>query len=294
MDLNDIEKKLSHCRVTSTDEIPEIVRKGMEDAFRELPNLQVKRKHKWKYVWGAAAAAFVLFLGLLTSAFVSPVMAKSLKEVPFFEDIFKLTHHMGLQTAEEQGMLDEPNLSVTHAGVTLRIPKLVYTGSNIYFVLEQDTEDHRFTNRGYSVSGKVNGKIVDMTVSQGNMKNWGRTNSPAAAIVTISHADYSSKDGTPYRFPDEFTLNLEISLVGMDQEKFVFDIPVKKNESETKIITSDAPPKEWREFKISLGKIEVTPVMIRLTMHEDLSKQDLTKNRQEHLGISWRIRTATG
>ncbi|MFB5678378.1 DUF5643 domain-containing protein [Paenibacillus terreus] len=119
-----------------------------------------------------------------------------------------------------------------------------------------------------------------MYVSQGNMKNWGRTDSPAAAVVTISYADYSSKDGTTYRFPDEFTLNLEIGLVGMDQERFVFDIPVKKNESETKIITSDAPPKEWREFKISLGRIEITPVMIRLTMNEDYSKQDLTKRRE--------------
>ncbi|MFM9279911.1 hypothetical protein [Paenibacillus jiagnxiensis] len=48
------------------------------------------------------------------------------------------------------------------------------------------------------------------------MKNWGRSHSPAAAIVTISHVDCSSKDGTPYRFPDEFTLNLEISLAGME------------------------------------------------------------------------------
>ncbi|MFM9279912.1 DUF4179 domain-containing protein [Paenibacillus jiagnxiensis] len=133
MDLNDIEKKLNHCRVVGTDEIPEIVRKGMEDAFRELPNLQVIRKHKWKYVQGAAAAAFVLFLGLLTSAFVSSVMAKRLKELPLFEDVFKLTQHMGLQTAEEQGMMDEPNLSVTHNGVTLRIPKLIPAPTSILY-----------------------------------------------------------------------------------------------------------------------------------------------------------------
>lgn len=279
MNLNDIEMKLLDRRASVPDELPEIVNERMAEAFRELPSLTVKRKSKWMYIYGSAAAVLVLCLALLGSAFVSPAMVKSLKGIPFFQDLFELTHYIGLQTADEKGMMDEPNVSVTHHGVTLRIPKLVYSGSNIYFVLEQDTIDHQFNNRNYSVGGKVNGESVDMTISQGTMKNWGRTGTPAAAVVTISHSDYSSKDGTPYRFPNEFMLNLKITLVGMEKDTFVFDIPVKKNETATKVVTSDDPPKEWKDFKISLGRIEFTPVMTRLTMNEDYSKQDITKQR---------------
>lgn len=280
MDLNDIEMKLKDSRVPIPDELPHIVGERMAAAFEELPSLTVKRRNKWLYVCGSAAAAFAVCLALLGSAFVSPAMAKSLKGIPFIQDLFQLTHQIGLQTADEKGMMDELNASVTHHGVTLRIPKLVYSGSNIYFVLEQDTDDHLFTNRDFSVNGMVNGEVVDMTVRQGAMKNWGRTGTPSASIVTISHQEFSSKDHTPYRFPDEFTLNLKITLAGMEKDPFMFDIPVKKNETATKIVTSNDPPKEWKQFKISLGKIELTPLMTKLTINEDYAKQDLTKRRE--------------
>lgn len=269
MNPNDMETKLIQAAWTSADKVPEIVEHKMNEAFRQLRSIPMKRRSKKNMAWGMAAAAFMVGLVILGSAFVSPTMANSLKEVPILQELFKLTHHLGLQTAEEKGMLENINQSVTKNGVTIRITKLVYSGSSIYFVLEEDTSEHQFNNRDFSMSGKVNGEEVDMRMSRGPLKNWGRDDAPSATIVTISHAEYSSKDGTRYNFPDEFTLNLKIGLVGMPNDVFLFDIPVKKNETASKVVISDDPAKEWGKYRIGLESIEFTPVMTRLTTHED-------------------------
>ncbi|GIP26943.1 hypothetical protein J23TS9_20730 [Paenibacillus sp. J23TS9] len=283
MNPNDFETKLKQVAWIPSDELPAIVEMKMNEAFKELPSIGVKRRSGLTYAWGSAAAVFILCLVLLASAFVSPTMAKSLKELPFIQDLFKLTQHIGLQTAEEKGMLEDINQSVTKNGVTIRITKLIYTGSSIYFVLEEDTTDHKFNNRDFSMSGKVNGEIVDMTMSRGPLKNYGRANAPSATIITISHAEYSSKDGKKYNFPDQFTLNLKIGLVDMPKEMFLFDIPVKKNETASRVVTSNDPAKEWKKCKIALGSIEFTPVMTRLTMHEDNGVRD-SSERGPHFG----------
>ncbi|MEC0370354.1 DUF4179 domain-containing protein [Paenibacillus chibensis] len=276
MNPNDLESKLKRAAWLPTDTLPEIVETKMQEALGQLVSLSPSRRRKRHIGLLSSAAVFMLCLILLASAFISPTMAKSLKEMPFIQEIYKLTNHMGLQTAEEKGMLEDINQSITKNGVTIRITKLVYTGSTIYFVLEEDTADHKFNNRDFSMSGKVNGEYVDMTMSRGPLKKWGRANAPSATIVTVSHAEYSSKDGQKYNFPDQFTLNLKIGLVDMPKDVFLFDIPVKKNEASSRVVTSDAPAKVWGNCKMALGSIEFTPVMTRLTMHEDNGVRDIS------------------
>ncbi|WP_283657373.1 DUF4179 domain-containing protein [Paenibacillus sp. RC343] len=107
-------------------------------------NIRPKRKRNTIIVTSIMLAmTFMLMVG---TGFISPTMAASLKQIPGMNSIFQLAGDLGLQTADEKGLLSKPNLSDTHDGLTLSVPEVIFDGTRVSIALERKTSDKRFLN----------------------------------------------------------------------------------------------------------------------------------------------------
>lgn len=107
---------------------------------------------------GTSAALVVAFALVVSTGFISPTMAASLKQIPGIDSIFQLAGDIGLQTADEKGLVSKPNLSDTHDGLTLSVPEVMFDGTRVSIALERQTTDKRFTKE--TVSSLINDIIL--------------------------------------------------------------------------------------------------------------------------------------
>lgn len=133
-------------------DIPDLVRQRL-DAFyaqmesdsdllpdRSSSHRPVKRFLRRTAITAASAALIgVMIIG---SAYVSPTMAESLKQVPLVDSVFKLAGDLGLQTADQKGLATSSNLSVTHDGITLKVPQIIFDGTRLVVALEKAVGIH--------------------------------------------------------------------------------------------------------------------------------------------------------
>ncbi|MFC4099335.1 DUF4179 domain-containing protein [Paenibacillus xanthanilyticus] len=261
----DLESRLKELRRAQAEPIPSIVDAKMNEAFRMLPKLDRTRRRRRIYALGAVSASVMLGAAMLVSVFVSPAMASKLREIPIIENLFELTNNMGLKTADEAGLTTDINQSVTKNGVTVSISKLVYTGSNISFILHQQAEDQNH-KRNFSVGALVNGQPGPFSFSTQGMRNGGQAGVGAAAIIKLSHAEIDSRTGLPYRFPDQFELTLKIGLEGMGWENYEFKIDVARNDKLSTILEFDQTV-EAGNLRYTVERLELTPLMTKLVVN---------------------------
>ncbi|AJS57880.1 DUF4179 domain-containing protein [Paenibacillus sp. IHBB 10380] len=267
-----LQSKLLELRAEEPEILPEIVELKMMEAFAEIEPLKRTASNKFKLTLVAAVAA-ILFGGLFGSAFVSPTIAQTLKGIPFMDRLFTLTGNVGLQNADQKGLLSESSYSIMKNQITVSITKVIYTGSNVSFVLQEQAEKGKRVPLRYQAIVQIDGKGAPIILSSGHTQIDELNPSEGAAVISISHSDeVDSLTGEPYSFPDTFQLGFTVLLEGMEETPFQFEIPVKKNADDNKFTPPNAE-KTWNEVSLSVKSLEFTPVMTQLVVHIDNSDE---------------------
>lgn len=225
--------------------------------------------------FGTSAALVMAFTLVVSTGFISPTMAASLKQVPGINSIFQIAGDLGLQTADEKGLLSKPNLSDTHDGLTLSVPEVMFDGTRVSIALERQTTDKRFTNE--TVSSLINDIILTINGEEINSYAPANTSNsidpymipgknPNSTIIQFS--DLRNQGGKS--FPDKFDLTLSMPVSGIKQP-FKIDIPIEKN-TKKNIVQTPYLKRQYEKIHYTLEKIELTPITTNITTRIELPK----------------------
>ncbi|MFB5675051.1 DUF4179 domain-containing protein [Paenibacillus terreus] len=289
----DLDEELRKAGQELLTEVPDMIRRRQDEVYASLADLPMQtrsgrslRTKKVSRALGAAAAAAVI--GVMSSAYISPVMAETLKKIPVVGSIFQLAKDLGLQTAEERGLVDQPNASVTHEGVTLSIPQVVYDGIRLSMAVKREGEglvggimDHKTVREGKTSRDIYpRGAIIDMETfingtstrdfsTAAQRMNWtGKPTSDPNAML-FEWSDFSHLEQRKAVLTDQFQLKVKITLEGI-AEPFIMEIPVHKNTEQIVVPTKET--RQWGSLKLTLKQLKFTPITTAFQM--DIEQTD--------------------
>ncbi|MGM1050287.1 MAG: DUF4179 domain-containing protein [Bacillota bacterium] len=229
-----------------------------------------------------ASAATVLGAGVIGSGFVSPVMADALKKVPMIGMLFKDTSEQALQAAIEQGIVSEPNQSLTYDGITLKVANLLYDGTRMSFILEREGVDLPNTASPYiSEDAKIIGSLDSEYIESRKVpekdqkKGYIKTPTILANGQEVDRGegtfgDYPDQDNAyiveltkDLKLPDQFELTIQANVTGV-KETFEFNIPVKV-ENKSLVLKPEASKSDG-QFSYTVKQLDLSPVSTRLVL----------------------------
>ncbi|WP_025684158.1 DUF4179 domain-containing protein [Paenibacillus maysiensis] len=229
------------------------------------------RRHAFKRIILTASLVTVMSSGIIAAAFVSPTIAKSLWQVPLVSSVLQLAGNwgvstaggsafmragdLGLQKAEEAGLVTKMAASSTHNGIQLRISQVAYDGVRMALTLESNREDLGTTlhERIEDITLWCNGKPFQFD-GPSLITNSGGT--PGSVIIYYSDLErmYSTGKG----LPDQFKLTAEIQITGIKQP-FKLELPVQKIPSKNVVLTPRM--EKTNDFtRFVVEKLELTPM----------------------------------
>ncbi|MDN8591588.1 DUF4179 domain-containing protein [Paenibacillus sp. 11B] len=196
-------------------------------------NKTTKRGNMLKKTLIAGTTAAALGLGIISTGFISPVMADALGQIPMIGSLFHNNVDNGLKSAAENGLITKLDISDVHEGVTLRVSEVYHDGSSLSIALEREgvttTEDRLIgpsenREKGLLVTEElivlVNGEQVLPSSIMPLIKS-DHTVQKNAALLELS----TDNDALP--LPDQFELTLQVKLAGID-DIYEFQVPVSK------------------------------------------------------------------
>lgn len=252
----------------------------------------------------ASSAAAVLGVGIIGSAYLSPAMAESLKNIPGVNSVFKLAGDLGLRTADEQGLTQAVNKGDTHDGITLSVAEVVNDGARLAIALHRDAPGlTSYLSRSYvKAEGKVetepegtkgvlgridlfmNGKQLthrsDVSFGRQIHLGWRGIDKDNAIL---SFQDLSNQGLGEAVFPDEFTLTLKVMLDGVN-DPFMIDVPVKKSTKDNLVLSPNVT-KEFDHIRLHVKKVELTPVTTRFAIEVDGTSKEIPDKYRADRGI---------
>ncbi|MGC6588882.1 DUF4179 domain-containing protein [Paenibacillus sp. Dod16] len=250
---------------------------------REMTRASSKRKPSiLKRTILVASAAAVLGGTVIGSGFVSPVMAATLKQIPGIGVLFKGTSEEAVHTAIKQGILSEPNLSVTHDGVTLKIANLLYDGTRLSFLLEREGVDLPSTASPYiSKDAEIVGGSDEYVKSRQVAKEdqvKGYIEMPRILVdgqeVKFGEGgfgDYPQQDNAylveltkDLELPDQFELTIQANVTKVN-ETFEFKVPVNVANKSVVVKPNDATKSDG-QFSYTVKQLDISPVSTRLVL----------------------------
>ncbi|MGG4194926.1 DUF4179 domain-containing protein [Paenibacillus jamilae] len=228
----------------------------------------------------AAAAAFVLLIG---GSFLSPTVAESMRHVPGVSSLFRFAGDLGLQAADEKGLVTSSEQSLTHHGLTLSIPVAAYDGVRVAVGIErsslsglQESSSRNTLMESLSdIQLLIDGKtIADYAYNQHSV---GIITVPGenenSAILMFS--DMRNQEGIS--LPDKFDLTVKLTVSDI-QEPYQMTIPVSMQSNDSVVMKPNIS-KSSSPFTIKYNKIELTPFTTSLAARLEISKDDpLTAN----------------
>ncbi|MEK3661770.1 MULTISPECIES: DUF4179 domain-containing protein [Paenibacillus] len=214
-----------------------------------------------------AAAAAILGAGVVGTGFVSPAMASTLKQIPIVGILFEGTSNEALDTAIKQGIVTEPNLSVTHEGITLKVANLLYDGTRLSFVLEREGVDLPNTGSPYLFEKDVEEKD--------QLKGYIKMPTILANGQAIEYGGGSFGDSPRQKnayvvevtkglnLPDQFELTIQANVTQV-KEAFEFKIPV--NVENKSIVVKPEASKSDGQFSYTVKQLDISPVSTRFVL----------------------------
>ncbi|MGW8821859.1 DUF4179 domain-containing protein [Paenibacillus lautus] len=283
----DLDKELREIGKGPRSEVPDMIRRHQDEVYASLTDLPMStrsnQQHRSTKIRGmVATTAAAAMIALITSAYVSPVMAESLKKIPLISSIFRLADDLGLQTAGERGLAAEPNASVTHQGVTLRIPQVVYDGTRLSLAVKREGEgftggisDVEVIQEDMDTTLRFQrGAITDveMLIDGTSIHDPGLSDKPGLIgkptsdpnVVLYELIGFSYSENHNQSLPDQFQLTAKITLEGIDAP-YIFNVPVRKNADQ--ITVSSGETREWNGFQITLEQLKFTPITTDLILN---------------------------
>ncbi|MDN4080406.1 DUF4179 domain-containing protein [Paenibacillus polymyxa] len=219
-----------------------------------------------------AVSAALIGVMIIGSAYVSPTMAESLKQVPLVDSVFKLAGDLGLQTADQKGLATSSNLSVTHDGITLEVPQIIFDGTRLVVALEKSGGDsqHEPLYPTTNTQGQeedivekidlfINGTSVDSNSSAFNLM-YGRPGKDNNSMLIAYMRDPASGKAA---LPDQFELEVYAKLKGVS-EPFRIQTTVHKTKINSKILQPQMS-KSNPYLAFTVEKLEMTPITTKIT-----------------------------
>lgn len=268
--------------------LPDLIRARQDAVYASLEELPApgsggnRRRTRRAITRTAGAAAAAAFIGLMGSAYVSPVMAESLKTWPVVGSIFKMADDLGLRTADERGLVAEPGVKVTHDGVTLGIPQVMYDGTRLTMAVKR--EGRELPGGLSEVNWTNSDKSSEPVHPAGSIKNFemfingtplnemdgeqrpslvGKPSSDPNTML-FELTSYSNQN-TGALMPDRFNLKAKFTMEGV-AEPFILELPVEKNTAQLILPASEERTSDG--VKLTLEQLKFTPVstgvMLRL------------------------------
>ncbi|PAD78900.1 Tat pathway signal protein [Paenibacillus campinasensis] len=274
-EMEDIERMIRHSSMPRESMSTKIMNRIGEMEMSRTSNKASRQGKMWKRTIVAASAAAVLGGGIIGSGFVSPVMADALKQVPVFGTLFKGTSEESVKAALDQGIVSDPNMSVTQDGVTLKLSDLLYDGTRLSFVLDREGVDLEGTVAPLSEREKPEDEMP-----KGYIKSAGTTilidgkefKFSEGGASTGSFGDYPLRDNAfraewqlndKAAWGNEFELTIRVEVTGVD-EAFEFKVPVKI-ENDAVLLKPNAT-QSYDGFSYTVKQISLTPVTTQLVI----------------------------
>ncbi|MFP4977236.1 DUF4179 domain-containing protein [Paenibacillus sp. CN-4] len=277
MELRELERELQGLAGEKTSsavsaDVPEVVRLRMDEAYGQLRSgkreqrsgsqtsgSQTRFRRKMKRAAGVAGAAAVSAALLLGSAFVSPVMAETLKRVPIVNSVISLMGDMGLRTAEQQGLVTSVDRRLTQGEVTINLSQTMYDGTRLVLVMNREGADPGGetlsdwwsikTNKTDRIASNIEFLVGGKPLNTAWSVKSGSEN-PNALIVTMYDAD---RLGLPETF--DLTVKMTIAKIG---QTFEFEVPdVTRLSSAMELTSSEV--RSLDGLTLSVKKLTLTP-----------------------------------
>ncbi len=284
--------------------IPDLVRQRLDAFYAQieseadlLSNRPSSPRSVKRFLRGTAitaASAAVIGVMIIGSAFVSPTMAESLKQVPLVDSVFKLAGDFGLQTADRKGLATSTNLSVTHDGITLKVSQIIFDGTRLVVALEKQDDGQKVLPLFSKVTadGKIpeniiekldlfiNGKSLLSENGPFNSFGWGPGKDSSSMLISYMR---DPAGGLP-ALPKQFDLKVYAKLKGV-AEPFALQTTVYKTKLASKVLQPQIS-KANQYLKFTVDRVEMTPVTTKIlttfTMLVDLKDMpgDYAENRK--------------
>ncbi|MGQ3479499.1 DUF4179 domain-containing protein [Paenibacillus sp. TY11] len=277
-----------------TMKIPDLVRQRLDAFYAQMesdmePLSSSPSSHRpiKRFLRGTAitaASAAVIGVMIIGSAFVSPTMAESLKQVPLVDSVFRLAGDLGLQTADQKGLATSTNLSATHDDITLKVSQIVFDGTRLVIALEKQDGDQEVLPLFSKVSSDghkpediieqldlfINGKSVINENGAFRLLTWGPGKDSNSILISYMRDPVS---GLP-ALPNQFELKVYSKLKGV-AEPFTIQTTVYKTKIASKVLQPQMN-KSTPYLKFTADQVEMTPVTTKVittfTMLVDLKE----------------------
>lgn len=232
-----------------------------------------------------ASATAVIGASVIGSGYIYPVMADALKKVPMIGMLFKDTSEQALQAAINQGIVSEPNQSVTHDGITLTLADVLYDGTRLSIILERagvdlETTASPYIKEGTNFIGEQDNDFVKSRMIPEKYQKKGYIDSPTILVngqkVNSGEAiygDHGRLDNTyiieyskDLKLPDQFDMTVQAHVTGV-KEAFEFNVPVKVD-NKSFVIKPDATQSNG-QFSYTVKQMDLSPVSTRLVLDSE-------------------------
>ncbi|NEZ41892.1 DUF4179 domain-containing protein [Paenibacillus alvei] len=241
-----------------------------------------RKPNVWKKTVLVASITLVLGAGIIAMGYVSPAMAEALKKVPMIGQLFADISEESAQLVFDRGIVTQPNLSVTHDGITLKLAEVLYDGTRLSILIERKGDNlpqstissYIMDNDTQQLKGNKREKLKKTPEEE---KEKGYITLPIILVNgqpfqygSASFGDYPLED-VAYRIeyteglnlPDEFELSMQLNVTGV-KETFEFKVPVKvENKS---IVFKPNMTKSDGKFSYTVKQLDFSPVSTRLVL----------------------------
>ncbi len=235
-----------------------------------------------------AAAVIVIGIGsVLSSAFVSSDMARTLKQLPGASQFYQFTSQWGWQTADEKEIPPQP--SVEQDGIQLTLRSLLYDGKKVNIELQQQASKQHPVQQ---VEIYVNSRQVSSTgnkVNKDQLQDASTTiyklqrELEAAPLMGISDMELADRFGQisevpTSALPQQVDMQINITLQGMTDKPFIYHIHAQQNALPNYSLTNTVRTPEGIGFHGAT--VQATPVATYMDLTTSYSAPWKTWNEQ--------------
>lgn len=218
----------------------------------------------------AASVTAMLGAGVIGAGFVSPVMADALKKIPGFGIIYNGTSDEAVETARDQGIVSEPEQSVTHNGITLKLASLLYDGTRLSFVLEREGADLDNMALPFDLNDTPKEQLpkgyIDSTNGLTLLADGKQVEYTSGAYGDVPYQQKTAFKGEltqGLNLPDQFELTIRAKVTQV-AEPFEFKVPVKVDNKS--LVLKPNVSKSDGQFSYTVKELYLSPLTTRLVL----------------------------
>ncbi|QUG42307.1 DUF4179 domain-containing protein [Psychrobacillus sp. INOP01] len=222
-----------------------------------------KKKKSIKRMTFYFVSAAILIIGIfISTASVSPAMAKIAAQVPIIGAFFNDVQDEGLKIAGQKGLTQVVDQSAKDNGISLTMNEIFYDGTRLTFGYTQESLFAIGELERPNI--KVNGKEINFSSSS------------SGDFVTPQKYKGMMDINPTEELPEEFDISIRIDAIGLVPGKWEFNFPVKQSNKVTVIRPEKVITIDKAEVKISSLKLGPagTDLAVQVIAREEESKID--------------------